>query len=106
MFMRHVDPVFGKLHEKKEISRISTIGVGSLDSNDEKLLYNLSNITESMYMMNVDEEDMHNDQNLIPTCQQIVRENKNKERETSFAIWLTDTDNHLYSLHYTHFIQE
>ena len=106
MYMKHVDPVFGKLHEKKEISRISTIGVGSLDADDEKLMYDLQNITESTYMMNVDEEDMDNDQNLIPTCQQIVRENKNKERETSFAIWLTDTDNHLYSMHYTHFIQE
>tara|TARA_Y100000114_G_scaffold62280_1_gene57127 strand:- start:22445 stop:23281 length:837 start_codon:yes stop_codon:yes gene_type:complete len=106
MYMKHVDPTFGKLHEKKDISRISTIGVGSLDTDDEKLLYNLANITESMYMMNVEEEDMDNDQNLIPTCQQIVRENKRKERDTSFAIWLSDTENHFYSAHYTHFIQE
>ena len=77
-----------------------------MDSDDEKLLYDLKNITESSYMMNVDEEDMDNDQNLIPTCQQIVRENKNKKRETSFSIWLTDTEPHFYSIHSTHFIQE
>jgi hypothetical protein len=106
MYMRHVDPVFGKLHEKKEISRLSTIGYGSLDSDDEKLFYDLKNITETTYLMNIDEEDMDNDENLIPTCQQIVRENKNRNRDTSFAIWLADTDNHFYSMHYTHFIQE
>lgn len=106
MYMKHVDAVFGRLHEKKDISRISTIGIGSIDSDDEKLLFELDNITESMYMMNVDEEDMNNDQNLIPTCQQIVRDNKSKERETSFSIWLTDTENHFYSTHYTHFLQE
>ena len=106
MYMKHVDPAFGRLHDKKTISRISTVGLGSLDSDDEKLMFNLDNITESTYMINVNEEDLDNDQNLIPTCQQIVRENKAKERETSFAIWMTDTDNHLYSIHYTHFIQD
>ena len=106
MFMRHVDPVFGRLHEKKEISKICTVGCGSMDSDDEKLFFDLQNITESTYLMNIEEEDMDNDQNLIPTCQQIVRENKNKERETSFAIWLSDTENHYYSMHYTHFVQE
>ena len=57
-------------------------------------------------MNNIDEEDMDNDEGLIPSCQQIVRENKNKGRETSFAIWPSDTENHFYSMHYTHFIQE
>lgn len=106
MFMRHTNPVFGRLHEKKEISRICTIGYGSLDSDDEAKLYQIQNTTESLYMMSIDEEDMDNDENLIPTCQQIVRENKNKNRETSFAIWPSDAENHFYSMHYTHFIQE
>jgi len=106
MFLRHTAPVFGKLHEKREISRICTIGYRLMDSDDEIKLYRIQNTTESLYMMNIDEEDIDNDENLIPSCQQVVRENKNNDRETSFAIWLSDTENHFYSMHYTHFIQE
>ena len=105
MYCRHVKPDFGKLHEKKNISRISTIGIGQL-GNEEKLLYSLDNVTETCYNINIDEEDLDNDEDIIPKCQQLVRDNKEKNRDTSFAIWKSSDGNHFYSIHSTHFIQE
>ena len=105
MYCRHVKPDFGKLHQKKNISRISTIGMGDL-GDEEKLLYSLDNVTETCYNINIDEEDLDNDEDIIPKCQQLVRENKEKNRDTSFAIWKSSNGNHFYSIHSTHFIQE
>jgi hypothetical protein len=105
MYCQHVDPDFGKLHQKKEISRITTIGLGKFGEK-EKLLFSLDNITETCYIINIEEEDLDNDPDVIPKCQSLVRENKEKERDTSFAIWKSSEENHYYSLHYTHFIQE
>lgn len=105
MYCRHVQPDFGRLHEKKDISRISTIGMAKLEE-EEKLFFPLDNITESCYTINIDEEDLNNDETIIPKCQRIVRDNKEKNRDTSFAIWKSSEDNHFFSIHYTHYIQD
>lgn len=105
-FCQNVDQDFGKLHKPKEISRISTIGWSSMDG-EEQLLFPLKNITESCYYMNIDESDLDSDEDLLPNCQQIVRNNINLERHSSFAIWRSsETENHYYVKHYTHHIQE
>ena len=106
MYCEHVSPNFGKKHEKKDVSRISTLSYGSVDASDEKMLYPLDNITETCYYINIEEEDLNGDDTIIPKCQQIVRENREKGRETSFAIWESSEENHFYAKHYTHFIQE
>lgn len=102
----NVDQDFGKFHTPKEISRISTIG-WSLLSGDDKIFYNLENITESQYYFNIDQEDLDNDEEVVPNCHQVVRTNKDLGRETSFAIWSnSEPDNHYYVKHYTHYTQE
>lgn len=105
MYSRHVKPDFGRLHERKDISSISTIGLGKFPE-EEKLLFSLDNITETCYIINIEEEDLDNDESIIPSCQNIVRENKALDRNTSFAIWKSSDENHYFSIHYTHFIQE
>ena len=71
------------------------------------MLFPLDNITESCYYINVDEEDLDNDEGILPTCQQIVRENNGLERHSSFAIWKSsEAENNYYVKHYTHYIQE
>ncbi|HAI38407.1 MAG TPA: hypothetical protein DCM40_09910, partial [Maribacter sp.] len=105
MYCKHTDPDFGKLHQKKDISRISTIGFGKFDEG-EKMLFALDNITETCYIINIEEEDLDNDSQVIPNCQGLVRENKEKGRDTSFAISRSAEESHYYSIHYTHYIQE
>ena len=55
LYCMHTQPDFGKLHQKKDISRISTIGVGKL-SGVEKFLFSLDNITETCYNINIDKK--------------------------------------------------
>ena len=98
---------YGNLQKPKEISRISTVGFGNVEENEEKLLFPLDNITETGYIISINEEDLANDINLQPNIKAMVGENKQLERETSFAIWSTTEDtNYYYTKHYTHFIQE
>lgn len=105
-FCENVEQTFGKLHEPKDISRISTIGHALLHD-EESLMFPLDNITESCYYMNIDEEDIDNDEDILPLCQQIVRTNNDKDRHSSFAIWKnSESDNNYYVRHYTHHIQE
>jgi len=106
MFCLHTNPEFGQIQEPKEVSRISTIGVGHLDKDEEILLFPLDNITETCYLYNIDEEDLDNDETVLPRIQERVRDNKSKERETSYAIWKASDENVFYSIHYTHYIQE
>ena len=106
MYCDHVKPDFSRLHNTKEISRISTISYGSFDAGDEKKLFELQNETETHYYINIEEEDLDNDTTVIPNCKQMVRDNNEKERETSFAIWKSDAESCFYGKHYTHFIQE
>ena len=76
------------------------------DFSYEKLLFLLVNITETCYIINIEEEDLDNDESIIPSCQEIIRENKSLDRNSSFAIWKSSDENHFFSIHYTHFIQE
>jgi len=105
MYCRHTTPDFGKLHKKKDISRISTIGYGKFDE-EEKLMFSLDNITETCYIINIEGDDLDNDNNVIPNCHRLSRKSKEKKRETSFAIWRSSEESHFYSLLYTHYVQE
>lgn len=106
LYCLHTKPEFGQIQKPKEFSRISTIGVGHFEKDEEILLFPLDNITESCYLYNIDEDDLNNDETVLPRIQERVRGNKSKERETSYAIWQASDENVFYSIHYTHFIQE
>ena len=73
---------------------------------EEKMLFKLDNITETCYYMNIEEEELDNDETILPICQQVVRENIAKSRESSFAIWRSSDPNFYIAKHFTHYIQE
>jgi len=106
-YCNNVKPEFGSMHKPKEISRISTLGYGLLEKNEEKLLFPLDNITETGYIININEEELANDISVLPNVKAMAKESKKLGRETSFAIWSTEeTESYYYTKHYTHFIQE
>tara|TARA_R110002110_G_scaffold76975_1_gene202436 strand:- start:791 stop:1603 length:813 start_codon:yes stop_codon:yes gene_type:complete len=106
-YCNNIKPEFGSLHTPKEISRITTLGFGNVEENEEKLFFLLDNITETGYIININEDDLANDIDLLPNIKAMVGENKQLDRETSFAIWSTTEDtNYYYTKHYTHYIQE
>ena len=106
-YCKNVKPEFSSPHKPKEISRITTIGHGLLEKNEEKLFFPLDNITETGYIININEEELANDISILPNVKAMAKQSKDLERETSFAIWSTEEDeSYYYTKHYTHFIQE
>ena len=106
-FCNNVKPEFGSVHERKEISNICTVGYGLLENNEEKLFFLLDNITETSYIININEDELVNDVSVLPNVKAMVKQNKDLNRETSFAIWSTEeSESYYYTKHYTHFIQE
>ena len=106
LYCEHTKPEFGQVQQPRDISRIITFGCGDLESEAERLIFPLDNITETRYLYNIDEEDIDNDPNIMPQIQQMIRDNKAQGRETSYAIWKASDYNLFYSIHHTHFIQE
>ena len=104
-YSKNVQPVFGEHHTPKEISRICTIGIGSLQKNQEKLLFSLDNITETCYIINVNEDELKTNDDLVPMIKDMANINKKLERETSFAVFETSQDTNVFVKHFTHFIQ-
>ena len=105
-YCQNVKPDFGRIHNPKDHSRICALSVTELRDAEEKMLFSLDNITETCYYMNIEDEDLDNDETILPTCQQIVRENIAKERESSFAIWRSSDPNFYIAKHFTHYIQD
>jgi len=106
-YCKNVKPEFSSPHIPKSHSRISTIGYGLLEKNEEKLFFPLDNITETSYIININEEELVNDVSVLPNVKAMAKQNKDLGRETSFAIWSTEeAESYYYTKHYTHFIQE
>ena len=106
-YCNNVKPEFSSMHKPKDISRIATLGYGLLEKNEEKTFFPLDNITETSYIININEEELANDISVLPNVKGMAKESKELGRETSFAIWSTEeTESYYYTKHYTHFIQE
>tara|TARA_R110002110_G_scaffold140107_1_gene327185 strand:- start:649 stop:1461 length:813 start_codon:yes stop_codon:yes gene_type:complete len=106
-YCNNVKPEFSSTHSPKEISRIATLGYGLLEKNEEKMFFPLDNITETSYIININEEELINDISILPNVKAMAKESKDLGRETSFAIWATEEpESYYYTKHYTHFIQE
>ena len=106
-YCNNVEAEFGSLHKPKEISRITTLGHGLLEKDEEIMFFPLDNITETSYIININEDELVNDISILPNVKAMAKQNKKLGRETSFAIWSTEeTESYYYTKHYTHFIQE
>ena len=106
-YCNNVEAEFGTLHVPKNISRICTLGYGSLEKGEEKIFFPLDNITETSYIISINEEELANDISILPNVKAMAKESKKLGRETSFAIWSTEeAESYYYTKHYTHFIQE
>jgi len=105
-YSKNVTPVFGEHHTPKQISRITTIGFSDLEKNEEKLLFQLDNITETCYIINASEDDLKTNDDLVPTIKEMASINKKQQRETSFAVFETSQETNVYVKHFTHVIQK
>ena len=99
----HTEPVFGQLHEPKDISRIRTFSFSEINKNEKKLFFPLDNITETCYINNIKKSEIENNSNLISE----IKSKLDKEIISSFTVYESPYDqSYAYGIHYTHYIQE
>tara|TARA_Y100000593_G_C4315560_1_gene340686 strand:+ start:423 stop:1241 length:819 start_codon:yes stop_codon:yes gene_type:complete len=100
-------PVVGNIHEPKDISRIRTVSVGQIDSDEENLFFPIDDVTESAYYYSISADDKENERNLLTKIRERVTLDIEKEIECSFGLWENQSDvSFFYSIKYTHFIQK
>jgi hypothetical protein len=106
-WFENAQPVIGNLHEPKEISRIRTVSVGKINSDEENLFFPIDDVTESAYYYSVSSDDKENERNLLTNIRERVTLYKEREIECSFGLWENESDvSFYYSIKYTHFIQK
>ena len=103
---RNTEPVFGTMRKPKEISRIRTFGLYDLEKNEEKLFFPLDNCTETGYIYNITEEELQNNQKILPKIKARIKEKVSSSVASSFAIFSTEfEENFCHVVASTHFIQ-
>ena len=105
-WFEEAEPIIGNVHEPKDISRIRTVSVGKIDSDEENLFFPIDNVTESAYYYSVSSEDKENEKNLLTNIRERVTLYKEREIECSFGLWENQSDiSFFYTIRYTHYIQ-
>lgn len=101
------EPILGSTHTQKEISRISTVSMGNLKKNEEKMMFFLDNITETGYIYSISKKQLESDKNLLKIIKSRVLDDENNKITSSFAIYPSEhNQSFFYSLKYTHHIQK
>jgi len=106
-WFENAEPIVGGAHEPKEISRIRTISVGQIDSDEESLFFPFDDPTEVSYCYSISTDDKENENNLLTTIRERVTLYIEREIDCSFGLWENESDvSFYYSIKYSHFIQK
>ena len=105
-YFDNIDPIFGSRHTPKEISRIRTISIGSIEKSEEKLYFPLDNVTETCYIYSINEDELETDNDLLSRIKQKISSDEQADIKSSFCIYSSDDQqSYYYSIKYTHYIQ-
>jgi len=95
-------PVFGSMHEPKEISRIRTFVFREVKKKEKKLFFPLDNPTETCYIYSINESELNNNSSLISEIKSTLDDNV----ISSFSIYQSSHEySYAYGIYYTHYIQ-
>jgi len=99
------EAVVSSFSDLSEVSRISTIGVMNLETNEEKLFYPLEHIREKKYYYAISENDLETKGSLLRDITEQVK-NTSGDVKSGFGIFPTTYEqNYCYTLNYSSFIQ-
>tara|TARA_Y100000593_G_scaffold78513_1_gene145853 strand:+ start:1254 stop:2060 length:807 start_codon:yes stop_codon:yes gene_type:complete len=106
LWFQSQEPVLGSAHLPKEISRISTVSMGNLKKNEEKMMFLLDNITETGYIYSISKNQLENNKDLLKLIKSRVSDDENNKINSSFAVYPSEhKQSFFYALKYTHHIQ-
>jgi hypothetical protein len=93
-FFHHTNPILANKITPKNIARIATYGVSSLDekNNGVNLLFPLSDATDIHFFYGVPKQDLTEDASLVKRIKQHVKSHKTEEVSSSFSVYETTLD--------------
>ena len=89
-YFKHTESVLSGEITRSDISRLSTIGICSLE-NDTSMLFPLEDIKDTMFFYGIPEKDLDEDQSLMRKIKSHVKD-KNPGESAGFSIYSTTLD--------------
>ena len=105
---KNTEPVIGNFIEPSEMSRITTVGIVDVESEDEKekWFYDLTNVREAVYYYGINEEDLKNDGTLFRKINKFVKSKVKENINISYGVFKTTYDQkYCYCIKYSSMVQ-
>tara|TARA_R110002074_G_scaffold146585_3_gene296195 strand:+ start:1924 stop:2757 length:834 start_codon:yes stop_codon:yes gene_type:complete len=103
----NTEPLLSTMSSPKETSKISTMGVVSYKSLDEKIFYELQKPRLKKYFFGISEKTLEREKDLLNKIRSYVKSKSEEKCVACFAIYSTDYDqDYVYVSQYASFIQE
>jgi len=104
----HNKPVYDSYSESYDTTRISTIGILDIESNEEKYLFSLAKTKEKCYIYAINKQQVETDGTLFSNCIENVKQrSENGTIKTSLGIYSTQYEqNYAYIIALSQDIQE
>jgi len=103
---QHIKPIINQTSDPKIGCRIFTIGLFSLENNEEKTLFDLKDTSEKCYYFHINKDALRTDGSLMKKIRQAVESKSTESLKTGFAIYSTDYNtNNCYVISCTSIIQ-
>ena len=108
---KHTEPVIGNFIHPADISRICTLGIVDMQSEDEreheeKWFYPLTNVRDVVYYYGIGEEDLKNDGTLFRKINNFVKSRVTDNLNVSYGVFKTTYDQkYCYCIRYSSMVQ-
>ncbi len=89
---KHTEPVIGNFIRPSEISRICTVGIVDVESDDdekEKWFYDLTGVRDVVYYYGINEDDLKNDGTLLRKINNFVKSKISEDVSVSYGVFKT-----------------
>jgi hypothetical protein len=106
MFFENTKPLIDNLQEIKEISRILTFGIVNFTNKTTNYFYDIKNIQEIQYHFGFSEEQLNNDETLMPELKSIIKIESNKIQSLGYTVHNLQQNQFVLTANFTHLIQQ
>ena len=108
---KHTEPVIGNFITPSQISRIATVGVVDIESDDEReheerWFYPLTSVRDVVYYYGISEEDLKNDGTLFRKINNFVKSRVEEDINVSYGVFKTAYEQkYCYCIKYSSMVQ-
>ena len=107
---RHTEPIIGNFITPLNISRIATVGIVDIESDEEeseeKWFYDLTNVRDVVYYYGINEKDLKNDGTLFRKINYFVKSKIDENLNVSYGVFETSYEQkYCYCIKYSSMVQ-